>query len=109
VNERLKDIKEVLMNRSLNDDSGFFDELIETLDEAMDIVHDYESVVASNRRMTELYETEHPAIGRGMGYYQCPVCSKRVGLNNGHCHWCGARIGWTADIRKRGKKGCQRK
>lgn len=50
----------------------------EALQEAMDIISDYEKVVASLNRMIEQYE--RPEITRKIaaGVYVCPNCGKRV-------------------------------
>lgn len=65
------------------------------LQEAMDIIHDYEAMAKHNREMTEKYEKEQPVIKRGMDFYQCPACGKRTGRNHSHCHWCGKKLGWN--------------
>lgn len=57
------------------------------LQEAMDIIHDYESIVASHNRMVEHYETADMTIKRQAGVYVCPNCGKRVQVGHSHCHW----------------------
>ncbi len=66
----------------------------EALTQAMDIIYDYQSMVDEHKRMIEKYETETPAIHRGMDVYQCPACGKRTSRNHTHCHWCGKKLGW---------------
>lgn len=62
----------------------------EALQEAMDIISDYEKVVASLNRMIEQYE--RPEITRKIaaGVYVCPNCGKRVQVE-----WHTHRIKWT--------------
>ena len=50
----------------------------ELVREAMDIIHDYESVVADHNRMVEHYETAEMTIKRQAGVYVCPNCGKRM-------------------------------
>ena len=85
----------------------------EALQEAMDIISDYEKVVASLNRMIEQYE--RPEITRKIaaGVYVCPNCGKRVRVGHSYCHWCGKRVSWdreSYDTRKwqGGKKRCSR-
>lgn len=47
------------------------------LQEAMDIIHDYESIVANHNRMVEHYETADMTIKRQAGVYVCPNCDTR--------------------------------
>ena len=63
------------------------------LQEAMDIISDYEKVVAELNRLLQHYETEAKPINRS-GVYCCPECGRRVQFNHSHCHYCGKRIGW---------------
>lgn len=70
---------------------------VDALQEAMDIIHDYESVVASHNRMVEHYETAAMTIKRQAGIYVCPNCGKRVQVGHGHCHWCGKKVQWDKE------------
>lgn len=67
------------------------------LQEAMDIIHDYESIVASHNRMVEHYETADMTIKRQAGVYVCPNCGKRVQVGHSHCHWCGKKVQWDRE------------
>lgn len=71
----------------------------EALQEAMDIISDYEKVVASLNRMIEQYE--RPEITRKIaaGVYVCPNCGKRVQVGHSYCHWCGKRVSWDRMVR----------
>lgn len=66
----------------------------DALQEAIDIIADYEKATAQTVEMIRKYETETPAIHRGMDFYQCPACGKRTSRNHTHCHWCGKKLGW---------------
>lgn len=67
----------------------------ETLQEAIDIISDYEKTVAGLNRMVKHYETPEKARRIEAGVYVCPACGKRVSYNHSHCHWCGKSIGWV--------------
>lgn len=67
------------------------------LQEAMDIIYDYESIVASHNRMVEHYETADMTIKRQAGVYVCPNCGKRVQVGHSHCHWCGKKVQWDRE------------
>ena len=63
------------------------------LQEAMDIISDYEKVVADSNRLLQRYETAaKPMIKSGVCC--CPECGRRVQYNHSHCHYCGKRLGW---------------
>ena len=70
---------------------------VDALHEAMDIIHDYEQVVADHNRMVEQYETSEMAIKRQAGIYVCPLCGKRVQVGHSHCHWCGKKVHWDRE------------
>lgn len=63
------------------------------LQEAMDIISDYEQVATSLGRMTEHYQQEEKPIYKS-GVWCCPRCGKRIRDNHDHCHWCGKKVGW---------------
>lgn len=67
------------------------------LQEAMDIIHDYESVVESHNRMVEHYEAADMTIKRQAGVYVCPYCGKRIQVGHTHCHWCGKKVQWDRE------------
>ncbi len=82
----------------------------EMLDEAMDIIYDYEKAVEQTQDLLDKYETLKPIIDRGMGNWQCPTCQKFISFGNEHCHWCGQKIEWEPDISQKGGKGrCRRR
>lgn len=63
------------------------------LQEAMDIISDYEKMTSDSSRMIKHYETSDKPIRRS-GVWCCPNCGKRTQYNHTHCHWCGKKIGW---------------
>lgn len=67
------------------------------LQKSMDIIHDYESIVASYNRMVEHYETANMTIKRQTGVYVCPECGKRVYIGHSYCHWCGKKVCWDKE------------
>ena len=86
---------------------------VDALDEAMDIIADYEKVTEQLSQMIQKYEVEKDPIDRGMGVYQCPDCSCMVNLGHEHCRRCGRRLGWmpkpkarsAGKTAKKGSKG----
>ena len=67
--------------------------------EAMDIISDYEKVVTSLNRMIEQYERKNMARKMATGIYVCPNCGKRVTVNHSHCHRCGKKIDWKGAVK----------
>ena len=53
--------------------------------------------------MIQLYETEHKPLHE-MGIFLCPCCHHRISEYHEHCHWCGARVGWSDLMKKRKKE-----
>lgn len=70
---------------------------MDILQEAMDIIADYEAVVDQNNRMVAHYETADMTIKRQAGVYVCPNCGKRVQVGHSHCHWCGKKVSWDRE------------
>lgn len=67
------------------------------IDEAMDIITDYEAVTKQLSMMFIKYEAEKAPISRGIGIYQCPDCRAATRPGNAHCWQCGRKLDW--DIR----------
>lgn len=67
------------------------------LQEAMDIISDYEKVVESLNRMAEQYERPEMTRKIAAGVYVCPNCGKRVQIGHSHCHWCGKKVSWDRE------------
>lgn len=78
------------------------------LEEAMDIIADYEKVTEQLSIMMQKYETVKDAISRGMGVYQCPDCGTMVNYGNEHCRNCGRRLGWMPGAKPSGKRKIKR-
>lgn len=77
---------------------------LDALDEAMDIVADYEKVTEQLSLMFAKYEAAKTPIDRGMGAFQCPDCSCMVRAGDGHCRRCGRRLGRVPKAKTAGKK-----
>lgn len=71
-----------------------WNEDVKALQEAIDIINDYESVVDYNNRMTAHYEVAEKPRRIAAGVYVCTYCGKRTQHNHSHCHWCGKKLGW---------------
>lgn len=67
---------------------------VEALDEAIDIIADYEKAAAQTAELIERYEKPEMAIKRQAGIYTCPFCGKRTQVGHTHCHWCGKKLTW---------------
>lgn len=83
-------IKEIARNEyggeSWNDD-------LDALTEAADIVADYSKATAQASEMSQKYEQPAMAVRRAAGLYTCPLCGKRTQVGHTHCHWCGMLAG----------------
>lgn len=66
---------------------------IATLQEAMDIISDYEKVAPEVGRMSQHYEKADKPIHKS-GVWVCPACGKKIPYHHSHCHWCGKKVGW---------------
>ena len=82
-------IKEIARNEyggeSWNDD-------LDALTEAADIVADYSRATAQASEMSQKYEQPAMAVRRRTGrLYTCPLCGKRIPVGHTHCHWCGKK------------------
>lgn len=91
-------IKEIARNEyggeSWNDD-------LDALTEAADIVADYSKATAQASEMSQKYEQPAMAVRRAAGLYTCPLCGKRTQVGHTHCHWCGALLGQRSIRRPR--------
>lgn len=88
-------IKEIARNEyggeSWNDD-------LDALTEAADIVADYSKATAQVSEMSQKYEQPAMAIRRRTGrLYTCPLCGKRIPVGHTHCHWCGKKVSWDRE------------
>lgn len=64
------------------------------LQEAMDIISDYEKIAVDAARMSKHYEMADKPIYKS-GVYVCPVCGKKIPHRHSYCHWCGKKVGWN--------------
>lgn len=75
-------IKEIARNEyggeSWNDD-------LDALTEAADIVADYSKATAQASEMSQKYEQPAMAVRRAAGLYTCPLCGKRTQVGHTHC------------------------
>ena len=87
-------IKEIARNEyggeSWNDD-------LEAVTEAADIVADYSKATAQASEMSQKYEQPAMAVRRAAGLYTCPLCGKRTQVGHTHCHWCGKKLSWDRE------------
>lgn len=81
----------------------------ETLDEAMDIIVDYEKATEQLSMMMKKYEAAKDVNDRGAGMYQCPDCFGTVYHGNEHCRRCGRRLGWPLKEKRQEEKKQRRK
>ena len=116
--KQLKDLREhcndMLQDKYTKDPHGTHQKDVDALDEAMDIIADYEKATAQNAAMMQKYEMPEMAVRRSAGLYTCPLCGKRTQVGHTHCHWCGKKLSWDREAyaskdyphlgRKRGKK-----
>ncbi|HJB95855.1 MAG TPA: hypothetical protein H9765_09620 [Candidatus Mediterraneibacter intestinigallinarum] len=77
--------------------------LPESAKELDSILHDYKLQGEQLGKMIQLYETEHKPLHE-MGIFLCPCCHHRISEYHEHCHWCGARVGWSDLMKKRKKE-----
>lgn len=75
------------------------EEYINVLEEAADIISDYEAAVEQTAELQQKYEVPTPAIYTGedarcFRHYQCPECSGQVRERRNHCSWCGKALDW---------------
>lgn len=70
---------------------------VDALDEAMDIIADYEKATAQAAVLIERYEMPEMAVRRAAGLRTCPLCGKRTQVGHTHCHWCGKKLSWDRE------------
>ncbi len=89
----LDSLKDYCYEMSKEEKHASWQQDIQTLQEAMDIISDYEKTVADYNRMIQRYETPERAIRKSEDLYTCPHCGRRVNFNHSHCHYCGKKLG----------------
>lgn len=70
---------------------------LDALTEAADIVADYSKATAQASEMSQKYEQPAMAVRRAAGLYTCPLCGKRTQVGHTHCHWCGKKLSWDRE------------
>lgn len=104
--QSLKDNSQSFVEKD-KDHSKIWEDDIKALDEAMDIIYDYEKVIEQVKKLTEKHETSKTAIGRGMGKWQCSNCSVFIPFESKYCSNCGQKLNFNENIPKvsKSKKG----
>ena len=74
------------------------------LQEAIDIIADYEKTTQQATNLMQKYEQEAVVIQKDMNVYVCPMCGKRVQIGHIHCYWCGKKLAWDNNGRVRDKR-----
>ena len=77
-----------------DDADDIWKEDMEALQEAIDIIYDYEKATEQAKELIQKYEVAEIVIQRETDVYVCPVCGRRTGYNHSHCHWCGKKLKW---------------
>lgn len=96
--EQLENIKDHCSDMARGKDADeIWQKDVDALDEAIDIIADYEKATAQNAEMMQRYEKPEMAIKRQAGIYTCPLCGKRTQVGHTHCHWCGKKLTWDRD------------
>lgn len=90
----LDSLKDYCYEMSKEQPHGAWKNDIESLQEAMDIVSDYEKVTVNEARMSRHYETREKPIHKS-GVWVCPACGKKIPYHHSYCHWCGKKVGWN--------------
>ena len=65
----------------------------EALEEALDILQDYEKQARQASKDMKHFYTADKALKEN-GLRLCPKCKRQVRYNHTYCHWCGKKLGW---------------
>ena len=65
----------------------------EALEEALDILQDYEKQARQAKKDAKHFHTETKPR-RENGGWLCPKCKRKVRHNHSYCYWCGKKLGW---------------
>ena len=87
---------ELVIARSAYGGESWNDDL-DALTEAADIVADYSKATAQASEMSQKYEQPAMAVRRAAGLYTCPLCGERTQVGHTHCHWCGKKLSWDRE------------
>lgn len=75
------------------DADPIWEEDMRALQEAIDIIANYEKMSPQYGEMTVHFKIPQKPVSRS-GVWCCPACGKRVHYHHTHCHWCGKKMGW---------------
>lgn len=81
-----------LINHLKSIDAGGEDK--KAIEEAIDIISDYEKIAEQNSSMIKKYEIPKNVVRRRPGTYTCPLCGKIAGIDYSYCNWCGKKLSW---------------
>lgn len=90
----LDGLKDHCDDMARGEDTEIWKQDVEALQEAMDIISDYEKVAVDAARMSQHYETVAKPIQKS-GVWVCPACGKKIPYHHSYCHWCGKKVGWN--------------
>ena len=78
---------------SHKDSDDVFKSDAEAIEEALNILHDYELQAEQVKKDNEQFHVAAKPV-RKNDIWLCPKCHKRVQIRYTHCHWCGKKMGW---------------
>lgn len=87
-----------------DDVESIWKEDMEALQEAIDIIYDYEKATEQVKELIQKYEVAGAIIRREMGIYVCPMCGKRTEESHFHCNWCGKKLQWDKFVKAEEKR-----
>ncbi len=64
---------------------------VHTIEEAKDLVHDYNALAKQYQAMYERFGTAGHAVHKD-SIWHCPNCNRKVTLGHSFCHWCGKKM-----------------
>lgn len=91
-----------------DDSESIWKEDMEALQDAIDIIYDYEKATEQAKELMQKYEVAELVIRHEMGIYVCPLCGKMARENYSHCHWCGKKLQWDEFSRTGNKRARKR-
>lgn len=67
---------------------------VKSIEEAMDIINDYQEIAAKSGETVEHFQMESRPVRKG-DFWCCPACGKPINPHHDYCHWCGKKMGWS--------------
>ena len=102
---QLKSLYAHVSDMAMEDNSeSIWKEDMEALQEAIDIIYDYEKATEQAKELMQKYEVAELVIRHEMGIYVCPLCGKMAREHYSHCHWCGKKLQWDKFTRTGDKR-----